>query len=136
MPKYQGSDYFHSPSKNGISMELTKLDNIKSRIVTVRSAQVMVDSDLAVLFQVETKVLNQAVKRDIDRFPESFRFQLTADKFDPLRTHFVTLNSQHLYHIGASLKDLGKKPVESEVEPWFAFSQMNSLTPQLLSKIK
>jgi len=48
----------------------------------------------------------------------------------------VTLDSQHLYHIGASLKDLGKKPVVSEVEPWFAFSQMNSLTPQLLSKLK
>ena len=131
-------------------MELTKLHNIESRIVTVRGVQVMVDSDLAVLFQVETKVLNQAVKRNIDRFPESFRFQLTADEFESLRTHFVTLenedeglrsqsvtlNSQHLYHIGASLKDLGKKPVVSEVEPWFAFSQMNSLTPQLLSKLK
>ena len=131
-------------------MELTKLHNIGSRIVTVRGAQVMVDSDLAVLFQVETKVLNQAVKRNIDRFPESFRFQLTGDEFDPLRTHFVTLenedkalrsqsvtlNSQHLYHIGSSLKDLGKKPVVSEVEPWFAFSQMNSLTQELIKKLK
>jgi len=109
-------------------MELTKLHNIESRIVTVRGVQVMVDSDQAVLFQVETKVLNQAVKRKIDRFPESFRFQLTADEFESLRTHFVTLDSQHLYHIGASLNDLGKK--------WFAFSQMNSLTTQLLSKLK
>ncbi len=117
-------------------MELTKLHNIESRIVTARGAQVMVDSDLAVLFQVETKVLNLAVKRNIDRFPESFRFQLTGDEFDPLRTHFVTLDSQNLYHIAASFKDLGKKPVVNEVEPWFAFSQMNSLTPQLLSKLK
>jgi hypothetical protein len=109
-------------------MELTKLHNIESRIVTVRGVQVMVDSDLAVLFRVETKVLNQAVKRNIDRFPESFRFQLTADEFESLRTHFVTLDSQHLYHIGASLKDLGKK--------WFAFSQMNSLTQELIKKLK
>lgn len=75
-------------------MELIKLHNIESRIVTVRGAQVMVDSDLAVLFQVETKVLNQVVKRNIDRFPESFRFQLTGDEFDPLRTHFVTLENE------------------------------------------
>ncbi|MDZ4667860.1 MAG: ORF6N domain-containing protein [bacterium] len=79
-------------------MELTKLHNIESRIVTVRGVQVMVDSDLAVLFQVETKVLNQAVKWNIDRFPESFRFQLTGDEFYRLRSQSVTLDDKRGKH--------------------------------------
>ena len=49
---------------------------IQSRIFTIRSLQVMIDNDLAQLYQVDTKVLNQAVKRNIERFPEKFRFQL------------------------------------------------------------
>lgn len=57
-------------------MELTKKD-IENRIFTIRGVQVMVDRDLADLYQVDTKVLNQAVKRNINRFPEEFRFQLS-----------------------------------------------------------
>lgn len=65
---------------------------IKSLIYTVRDKQVMLDSDLAKIFQVETKVFNQAVKRNVDRFPDNFRFQLTQDEFDTinLRSQFVT----------------------------------------------
>lgn len=56
---------------------------IGSRIFTIRGLQVMLDSDLAELYQVETKALNQAVKRNMERFPISFRFQLTsAEKMD------------------------------------------------------
>lgn len=51
--------------------------DIKSLIYVVRGQQVMLDSDLAMLYQVETKVFNQAVSRNIERFPENFRFQLT-----------------------------------------------------------
>jgi hypothetical protein len=51
---------------------------IQSLIFTFRTAQVMIDRDLAMVYGVETKVLNQAVKRNIDRFPEEFRFQLTG----------------------------------------------------------
>lgn len=51
--------------------------DIKSMIYIIRNQQVMVDSDLAMLYQVETKRLNEAVKRNISRFPEEFRFQLT-----------------------------------------------------------
>ena len=53
------------------------LMSIENRILTIRGHQVMVDRDLAELYQVETKVLNQAVKRNIERFPESFRFPIT-----------------------------------------------------------
>jgi len=68
--------------------------NIQSRIFTVRSLQVMLDSDLAHLYRVETKVFNQAVKRNIARFPERFRFQLTEDEFQNLRSQIVT-SSEH-----------------------------------------
>ena len=56
----------------------------------------MFDRDLANLYQVETKVLNQAVKRNIQRFPEDFMFQITKEEFNSLRSHFVTLKrGQH-----------------------------------------
>ncbi|PKB18476.1 MULTISPECIES: ORF6N domain-containing protein [unclassified Flavobacterium] len=65
---------------------------IENRIYTIRGQQVMLDSDLARIYQVETKVFNQTVKRNTDRFPESFCFQLTQDEFDAinLRSQFVT----------------------------------------------
>ena len=65
---------------------------IENRIYTIRGQQVMLDSDLARIYQVETKVFNQTVKRNTDRFPESFCFQLTQDEFDTinLRSQFVT----------------------------------------------
>lgn len=60
---------------------------IENRILTIRGHQVMVDRDLAELYQVDTKVLNQAVKRNIERFPESFRFQLSNNEKDELVTN-------------------------------------------------
>jgi hypothetical protein len=59
---------------------------VQNRIFTIRGSQVMVDRDLAEMFVVETKVLNQAIKRNIDRFPEAFRFQLTENE----KTELVT----------------------------------------------
>lgn len=50
----------------------------------------MVDSDLAMLYKVETKRLNEAVKRKISRFPERFRFQLTKDEYENLKSQFTT----------------------------------------------
>ena len=60
---------------------------IENRILTIRGKPVMIDRDLAELYGVETKVLNQAVKRNIERFPESFRFQLTDTEKDELVTN-------------------------------------------------
>ena len=59
-------------------------------IHVVRDQQVILDYDLAWLYGVETKVFNQAVKRNIERFPDRFRFQLTAEEFDNLRSQIVT----------------------------------------------
>lgn len=64
--------------------------DIKSMIYVVRNQQVMIDSDLAMLYQVETKRLNEAVRRNIVRFPEEFRFQLTAVETESLRSQFAT----------------------------------------------
>jgi hypothetical protein len=69
--------------------------SIESLIYEIRGQKVMLDRDLARLYGVETKVLNQAVKRNIKRFPEDFMFQLTYDEC--LRSQIVTLNTkQHL----------------------------------------
>ena len=63
---------------------------IKPLIYTVRDKQVMLDSDIALFFQVETKNLNRAVKRNIDRFPQSFCFQLSEEEAENLRFQFGT----------------------------------------------
>lgn len=68
---------------------------IESRVFTIRGLQVMLDSDLARLYQVETKSLNQAVKRNLKRFPESFRFKLTENEFQILRSQIVTSSETH-----------------------------------------
>jgi len=60
---------------------------IEDRIFIIRDQQVMIDRDLAELYNVETKVLNQAVKRNIDKFPEDFRFQLTTEEKNELVTN-------------------------------------------------
>ncbi|MBS1740469.1 MULTISPECIES: ORF6N domain-containing protein [Weeksellaceae] len=64
--------------------------DIENLIYTVRGKQVMLDSDLATLYQVETKNLNKAVKRNIERFPQSFCFQLTEEEAENLRFQFGT----------------------------------------------
>jgi hypothetical protein len=61
-----------------------------NKIYLIRNQKVMLDSDLAELYQVETKVLNQQVKRNLKRFPEDFMFQLTEQEFDHLKSQFVT----------------------------------------------
>ena len=70
-------------------MELT-IQNIEDKIYIIRDTKIMIDSDLAKLYQVETKVLNQAVKRNIDRFPSDFLFQLTKDELENLKSQIVT----------------------------------------------
>ena len=72
---------------------------IQSMIYTFRGKQVMLDSDLAKLYQVETRIFNQTVKRNIDRFPERFRFQLTEKEYENLRSQFV-ISSEGAKHGG------------------------------------
>lgn len=65
-------------------------DIVVNKIYEIRNQKVMLDSDLAELYGVETKVLNQAIKRNIDRFPDDFMFQLTESEWQSLRSQIVT----------------------------------------------
>jgi hypothetical protein len=65
-------------------------EKIISRIYLIRDVKVMLDRDLAELYGVETRALNQAVRRNINRFPDDFMFNLTKDEFDNLISQFVT----------------------------------------------
>jgi hypothetical protein len=69
---------------------LVPVEQIQKCIYVIRGRKVMLDSDLAGLYGVETKVLLQAVKRNIERFPPDFMFQLSAGEFKILRSQFVT----------------------------------------------
>ena len=65
-------------------------ENIKNLIYTIRGKQVMLDSDVAMLYHYETKKINQTVKRNINRFPEKFCFRLTKDEFEFMWSQIVT----------------------------------------------
>jgi len=78
--------------------ELAKFDDIKNQIFTIRGMQVMLDSDLAKFYQTETKYVNRAVKRNPDRFPEGFVFQLTKTEEESLRFQFGTLKTGRGQH--------------------------------------
>ncbi|RJQ48519.1 MAG: ORF6N domain-containing protein [Gammaproteobacteria bacterium] len=69
------------------------MERIKQAIFLIRGHKVMLDSDLADLYEVEIKALNQAVKRNIGRFPDDFMFQLTAEEATRLRSQIVTLKT-------------------------------------------
>ena len=110
---------------------------IESLIYVIRKQQVMLDSDLARLYGVETKVLNQAVKRNIQRFPEDFMFQLTKEEC--LRSQIVTLNEgrgRHLKYMPHVFTENGvamlsgvlrsDKAIEVNINIMRAFSAMRS----------
>lgn len=68
---------------------MNELQLIQSKIYEIRGQKVMLDFDLAELYQVETRILNQSVKRNLKRFPLDFMFQLTADEWEILKSQFV-----------------------------------------------
>jgi hypothetical protein len=70
-------------------------EHIESRILLLRGQRVMLAEDLAALYEVEVKVLNQAVRRNADRFPADFMFQLTGDEVANLRSQFVTSSCEN-----------------------------------------
>jgi hypothetical protein len=70
-------------------IEIIPIEKIESKIYSIRNQKVMFDRDLAELYGVETRILVQAVKRNISRFPDDFMFQLSKNEFDSLRSQFV-----------------------------------------------
>jgi hypothetical protein len=74
--------------------EIVPMEKIANKIYVIRGTRVMLDHDLAVLYGVPTKALKQAVKRNLDRFPTDFMFELTKKEFADLRSQIVTSSSQ------------------------------------------
>jgi len=69
---------------------MEKLEIITQKIHEIRGHKIMLDFNLAELYETETRILKQAVKRNIERFPEDFMFELTKEEFDNLRSQIVT----------------------------------------------
>ncbi|MFA7081645.1 MAG: ORF6N domain-containing protein [Bacteroidales bacterium] len=92
--KDRRSQIVTSPENKEMNIEIITSKDIESRIFEINNQQVMIDRDLAELYGVETKVLNQAVKRNIDRFPERFRFQLSSTEKER-----VVTNCDHLQEL-------------------------------------
>ena len=84
-----------------------QLLQVHNKIYEIRGIKVMLDFDLAGLYEVETKVLNQSVKRNIKRFPPDFMFQLTKDELESLKSQFVTSNKLNSLHIETSSEKRG-----------------------------
>lgn len=78
-------------------MENVTAQTIENKIFTIRGVQVMLDKDLAELYEVETKRINEQVKRNIERFPEEFCFQLTKEEVEILRSQIATLNTENSF---------------------------------------
>lgn len=81
-----------------VSAAPAAVESISLSIATLRSQRVILDADLAVLYGVETKRLNEQIKRNAARFPQDFMFQLTVEEFDSLRSQFATLKTGRGQH--------------------------------------
>jgi phage regulator Rha-like protein len=89
--------------------ELISAESITSRIYFIRGHRVLLDRDLAELYGVETKQLKRAVRRNIDRFPPDFMFELTIKEYNSLRCHFGTLEGKgkHSKYLSMSFTEQG-----------------------------
>ena len=83
-------------AKKEIAKAVVKISKIEDRIFIVRGQRVMLDHELAEIYRVETKVLNQAVKRNLQRFPADFMFQLSESEFETIRSQNVTASKRNL----------------------------------------
>jgi len=77
---------------------LVPIEVIEKKILLIGGQKVMLDSDLAALYGVTTKRLNEQVRRNVKRFPADFMYQLSQEEFDSLRSHFATLKNRRGKH--------------------------------------
>lgn len=113
---------------------------IKNKIHLIRDKQVILDKDLAELYEVDTKVLNQTVKRNKERFPEDFMFQLTKKETISLRSHIVTTKKGGRRYLPYAFTEHGitalsgilksKKAIEINIQIIRAFISMRKLISQ------
>lgn len=117
---------------------IIKYENIESKIIMVRSQKVILDRDVAELYGVETKRINEAVKNNSDKFPENYLFELSDDEFNILRTNFSTtkfsktrvnpkvFTEKGLYMIATILKS--KRAVKTTFAIIETFAKVRDLT--------
>lgn len=86
---------------------MQQLEIITQKIHEIRGYKVILDFDLALLYEIETKVLKQAVRRNINRFPSDFMFELTPDEFESLRSQIVTSNRGGLRYMPFAFTEQG-----------------------------
>ena len=116
--------------------ELVRTDQalIQGKIATIRGVQVMLDRDVAELYGVPTKVLNQTVKRNMGRFPDRFMFQVTKEELENLRSQFVTSSWGGMRYCPYAFTEHGimmlASMLKSDIDPYFEASVL----PQLAQK--
>ena len=118
----------------GDTTELQSVESIAGRVYTIRGEQVMIDSDLAEIYGYELKAMNQQVRRNIERFPEDFMFQLTREEVDLVKSQFVTsswggnrklpyaFTEQGIYMLATVLK--GELATQQSISIMRAFKEM------------
>ena len=116
---------------------------VTSKIYVVRNKKIMLDRDLAELYEVETKVLNQAVKRNIERFPDEFMFHLTIEEFEILRSQIVTSSWGGTRYLPMAFTEYGvamlssvlrsKRAIEVNIQIMLIFSKIREMLLDTLS---
>ena len=118
--------------------ELIKFEDVQNKVILIRGAQVILDSDLAVLYGVETKRINEAVKNNPEKFPAGYLFQLTTDEWSPLKSKFSTSNrggktklpsaftEKGLYMLATILK--GPRAIETTLSIIETFAKIRELS--------
>jgi len=117
---------------------LVPIELIQSKIVVLRDEKVMIDRDLAELYSVETKQLKRAVRRNIDRFPADFMFELTREEYNSLRSHFGTSSWGGTRYLPMAFTEQGvamlssvlnsKRAIEVNIAIMRAFVQLRKIT--------
>jgi phage regulator Rha-like protein len=118
--------------------ELIPQEAIKSKILFLRGKRVMLDSDLATMYEVETKMLKRAIKRNIERFPEDFMFELTKEEYQSLRYQFGTLKrGEHSKYLPYAFTEHGilmlssvlnsKRAVQVNIQIMRTFNKMREM---------
>ena len=116
---------------------------VTSKIYVVRNKKIMLDRDLAELYEVETKVFNQAVRRNIERFPEEFMFQLTTEEFEILRSQIVTSSWGGTRYLPMAFTEYGvamlssvlrsKRAIEVNIQIMLVFSKIREMLLDTMS---
>jgi len=139
--------------------DIIKTEDIQNRIYTIRGIQVMLDNDIAEFYGVETKRLNEQVKRNIGRFPEAFMFQLSETDFNDLKSQFATsswggrrkipyafteqgvamlsalLGSETAVKMSVQIMSAFVASLKDLGKKWFAFSMFDKEAISILSKL-